>query len=111
MYNFSPSLHQTSYQNVIKGISYYIPKQIITVIRNEQEKSKKFDEIFIDEDFEKSETEIEAFVSIGEIKYPQEYDSYQPIVIILDDLSRKEKNYLPVQAMFNDQQILAYQFS
>ena len=100
MYNFSPSLHQTSYQKVIKGISYYIPKEIITVKRNEQEENKKFDEIINDEDFEKSETEIEAFVSIGEIKYPQEYDSYQPIVIILDDLSRKEINYLPVQAMF-----------
>ena len=49
---------------------------------------------------EKSETEIETFPSIEELQCPQEQDSDQPIVIILDDLNEKEINEPRVQAMF-----------
>ena len=48
------------------------------------------DEIFNNKDFEKSDTEIETYESIEEIKFPQEYNSDQSIVIILDDLNQKE---------------------
>ena len=53
------------------------------------------------QDFKKSETEIETFESIEDLKYPQEYDSDQPTVIILDDLNKKEMNDPRVQATFN----------
>ena len=42
-------------------------------------------------DFEKSETELETYEAIEELKHPQEQDSDQPIVTILDNLNEKEK--------------------
>ena len=40
--------------------------------------------MFIDENSEKSETKIKTFESIGQLKFPQEYDSNFCSVIIHD---------------------------
>ena len=42
---------------------------------------------------------METYESIEELNFPQEYDSNQSIVIILDDLNKK-KNDPRLQAMF-----------
>ena len=55
------------------------------------------EEIVNNKDFEKSDTEIETYESIDELKFPQEYDGD---IIILDDLNEKEMNDPRVQAMF-----------
>ena len=49
-------------------------------------------------DFEKSDTEIETYESIEELKFPQECDDGGNI--ILDDLNEKEMNDTCVQAIF-----------
>ena len=56
------------------------------------------EEIVNNEDFEKSNTETEAYESIEELKYPQEYEDGG--IVILDDLKEKEMNDSRVQAMF-----------
>ena len=56
------------------------------------------DEIVINKDFEKSDTEIETYESIELLKFPQEYEDGG--IIILDDLNEKEMNDPKVQAMF-----------
>ena len=50
--------------------------------------------------FEKSKTEIETYESFEEKQYPQEYDSNQSSVNILDGLIEKEKDDQRVLAMF-----------
>ena len=52
----------------------------------------------IKKDFEKSDTEIETYESIEELKFPQEYDDEG--IVILDDLNEKEMIDPRVQAMF-----------
>ena len=47
---------------------------------------------------EKSDTEIETYESIEELKFPQEYEDGG--IIILDDLSEREMNDPRVQAKF-----------
>ena len=49
-------------------------------------------------DFQKSDTEIETYENIEELKFPQEYENIS--IIILDDLNQKEKDDPRVQAMF-----------
>ena len=49
-------------------------------------------------DFEKSDTEIQTYESIEELKFPQEYEKNS--IIILDDLNQKEMEDPTVQAMF-----------
>ena len=49
-------------------------------------------------DFEKSNTEIETFDNIEEMKYPQEYENTS--IIILDDLNQTEMDDPRVQAMY-----------
>ena len=56
------------------------------------------DEIVINKDFEKSDTEIETYESIELLKFPQKYEDGG--IIILDDLNEKEMNDPKVQAMF-----------
>ena len=43
-------------------------------ILNEEDKDVVIEEMVNNENFEKSDTEIETYESIEEIKYPQEYD-------------------------------------
>ena len=55
-------------------------------------------EIVNNNDFEKSDIEIETYESIEEIKYPQDYE-YSSIIIV-DDLNEKKMSDPRVQAMF-----------
>ena len=98
IYIYSPSLRQDQYQKLIKYFSNYIPIHIIPNLLNEEDKDLVIDEVVNNTDFEKSDTEIETYESIEEIKLPQEFEDGG--VIILDDLNEKEMNDPRVQAMF-----------
>ena len=95
---YSPSLHQDLYQKLNKCFSNYVPIHIIPNILNEEDFDVVSEEIVNNKDFEKSDTEIETYGSIEELKNPQEYDAGG--IIILDDLNEKEMNDPRVQAMF-----------
>ena len=56
------------------------------------------DEIVNNKDFQKSDTEIETFDKIEDLKFPQEYETNS--IIILDDINQKEMDDPRVQAMF-----------
>ena len=51
----------------------YIPTPIIPNIFSEEDIDEVIGEIVNNEDFEKSNTEIETYESIEEIKFPKEY--------------------------------------
>ena len=94
----SPSLHQFLYQKLIKCSSNYIPIHIIPNILNEEVIDIVIEEIVNNKNFEKSDTEIETYESIEELKFLQEYEHAG--LVILDDLNEKEMNDPHVQAMF-----------
>ena len=98
IYIYSPSLHQDLYQKLIKCFSNYIPIHIIPNILNEPDIDIVIDKIVNNKDFEKSNTEIETFESIEELKFPQEYENNS--ITVLDDLNQKEMDDPRVQAMF-----------
>ena len=98
LYIYSPSLHQDLYQKLIKCFSNYIPIHIIPKILKDEDLDVAIDEIDNNKDFEKSNTEIETYESIEELKFPQEYEDGGNI--ILDGLNEKEMNGPRVQAMF-----------
>ena len=98
IYIYSPSLHQDLYQKLIICFSNYIPIHIIPNILNEEDINVAIEEIVNKKDFEKSDTEIETFDNIEELKFPQEYENNS--IIILDDLNQKEMDDPRVQAMF-----------
>ena len=101
IYIYSPSLHQNLYQKLIKCFSNYIPINIIPNILNEEDIDIVIDEIVSNKDFQKSNTEIETYESIEELKFPQGYDDgVDGGNIILDDLNEKEMNDPRVQARF-----------
>ena len=83
---------------MIKCFSNYIPIHIIPDILNEEDIDILIDELVNTKDFEKSNTEIETFDNIEELKYPQEYENNS--IIILDDLNQKEINSYKIKAMF-----------
>ena len=90
IYIYSPSLHQDLYQILNKCFSNYIPIHIIPNILNENDIDIVIEEIVNNKNFEKSDTEIETYESIGELKIPQEYDDGD--IIILDDRNEKGMN-------------------
>ena len=98
IYIYSPSLHQDLYQKLFKCFINYIPIHINPNILNEADIDIVIEEIVNNEDFEKSDTEIETYESIEELKFPQDYENNS--IIILDDLNQKEINNPRVQAMF-----------
>ena len=98
IYIYSPSLHQDLYQKLIKCFSNYIPIHIIPNILNEGDIDIVIDEIVNKKDFQKSDTEIETYESIEDLKFPQEHKNNS--IIILDDLNQKEMDDPRVQAMF-----------
>ena len=98
IYIYSPSLHQDLYQKLIKCFGNYIPITIIPNILNEADIDIVIDEIVNNKDFEKSDTEIETFNDIEDLKFPQEFENNS--IIILDDLKEKEINNDKIQAMF-----------
>ena len=98
MYIYSPSLHQNLYQKLIKCFSNYIPIHIIPNILNEEDIDVVIEEVINNKDFQKSDTEIETYESIEDLKFPQEYEPNS--IVILDDLNQKEMDDPRVQAMF-----------
>ena len=98
IYIYSPSLYEDLYQKVIKCFSNYIPIHKIPNILNEEDIDLVIEEIVINKDFEKPNTEMETLDRIEEIKYPQEYENNS--IIILDDLNEKEINDDKIQATF-----------
>ena len=97
IYIYSPSLHQELYQKLLKCYSNYIPIHIIPNILNENDIDIVIEEIVNNKDFQKSDTEIETFDNIEELKFPQEYQNNS--IIILDDINQKEMDDSRVQAM------------
>ena len=98
IYIYSPSLHQDLYQKLIKCFSNYIPIYTIPNIINEEDIDIVIEEIVNNKDFQKSNTEIETYDNIEELKFPQDYENNS--IIILDDLNQKEMDGPRVQAMF-----------
>ena len=98
IYIYSPSLHQDLYQKLIKCFSNYIPIHIIPNILNQEDIDIVIEEIVNNKDFEKSNTEIETFDNIEELRFPQDYENNS--IIFLDDLNEKEINNDKIQAMF-----------
>ena len=98
IYICSPSLSQDLYQKLIKCFSNYIPIHIIPNNLNEEVIDVVFEEIVNIKDFEKSDTELQTYESIVELKFPQEYEDGG--ILILDALNEKEMNDPRVQAMF-----------
>ena len=97
IYIYSPSLHQDLYQKLIKCFSNYIPIHIIPNILTEEDIDIVIEEVINIKDFEKSDTEVETYESIEELKFPQEYDDGG--IIIPDDLNEKAMNDPRVHAM------------
>ena len=100
IYVYSSSLHQGLYQKLIKCFSNYIPIPIIPDNLNEDDIDVVIGEIVNNKNFEKSDTELESYDNTEDLKFPQEYNSNQPLVIILDDLKKKEINNPKVESMF-----------
>ena len=98
IYIYSPSLHQDLYQKLLKCFNNYLPIHIIPNILNEEDLALVIEEVINNGDFEKSDTEIETFDNIEELKFPQEYENNS--IIILDDLNQKEMDDPRVQALF-----------
>ena len=98
IYIYSPSLHQDLYQRLFKCFSTYIPIHIISNILNDEDIDIVIGEIVNNKYFQKSDTEIETFDNIEDLKFPQEYENNS--IFILDDLNQKEKDDPRVQAMF-----------
>ena len=98
IYIYSPSLHQDLYQNIIKSFSNHIPIHIKPNTLNEEDIDIVIEEIVNNKDFQKSDTEIETFEPIENLKFPQESENNS--IIILDDLNQKEMDDPRVQAMF-----------
>ena len=97
-YIHSPSLLQDLYQKLIKCFSKFIPIHIIQNILNEEDIGLVIEELVNIKDFEKSDTEIETFDDIEDLKFPQEYENNS--IIIVDDFNEKEINNDKKQPMF-----------
>ena len=98
VYNYSPSLHQDLYQKLNNCFSKYIPINITPNILNEEYIDIIIEDIVNNTDFGKSNTEMETYDNIEELRYPQEYENNS--IIILDDLNEKGIINDKIQAMF-----------
>ena len=97
-YIYISNVHQDIHQKLFKCFSNYIPINIIPNVLKEEVFDKVIEEIINNKDFEKSNTEIETYEIIEELKFPQDYENGG--IIILGDLNEKEMNDPRVQAMF-----------
>ena len=98
IYIYSPCFHQVFYRKINNCFSNYIPINIIPIFLNEADIDIVIEEIVNNEDFEKSDTEIETYESIEELEFPHEYENNS--IIILDDINKKQMDDPRVQAMF-----------
>ena len=71
IYIYSPSLHQDLYQKLVKCFSNFVPFNITPNILTEEDIDIVIDENIKNKNFEKSDTEIETFDKIQELKFPQ----------------------------------------
>ena len=85
-------------KKIFECFSNYIPIHIIPNILNEEDIDLVIEEVINNKDFEKSDIQIETFESIGELKFPHEYENNS--TIILDDLNEKQIDNDKIQAMF-----------
>ena len=99
-YIYSPSLHFDFFQNFFKSSSNYKLIDINPNILNEEDFDIVSDEKVINKDFQKANTEIETYETIEELNGHQDFDSYQPIVFILDDLNQLQLDEPLVQILF-----------
>ena len=88
IYIYSPSLHQDLYKNILKCFNNFIPIHILQNILSEEDIDIVIEELVNNKYFENSDTEIENYESIEELKFPQEYNDGG--IILLDDLNEKE---------------------
>ena len=88
IYIYSTSLHQDLYKNILKCFNNCIPIHILPNILSEEDIDIVIEELVNNKDFENSDTEIENYESIEELKFPQEYNDGG--IILLDDLNEKE---------------------
>ena len=98
IYIYSTSLHQNLYQKLIKCFSNYILFHIIRNLLNVEDIDIVIDELINNKVFQKSDTEMETFDPMEELKYPREYKNNS--IIILDDLNEKKINNDKIQAIF-----------
>ena len=108
IYIYSPSLHEDLYQKLIECFANYIPIHIIPKILNEEDLDKAIEEVINNKDFQKSDTEIETYESIEDLKFPQEYENNS--IIILDDINKKKRMILVFKQCSSDQDIIIYLF-
>ena len=101
---FSPTVHQPSYQKIINCFQISLSLNVINNILKENLSLEDLDtyieEIINDEDFESSNIEYESCENIDELKNAQEYDSDIHMVIIFDDLNKKQLEDERVQLLF-----------
>ena len=104
IYIYSPTIHQTNYQKLIKCFQSFLPLNVIDNILQANIDIEDLDdiieEIVQDEDFVSSEIEFEFYDNLEEMKNAQEYDFDKHNVIILDDLSKDQLNDKKVQMLF-----------
>ena len=86
------------YRKLINCFSNYIPIHIIPNFLKEEDIVIVVEKLVDNKDSEKSNTELETYESIEELKLAQEYDD--GVIIILDDLNEKKMNDPRVKAMF-----------
>ena len=107
IYIYSPSLHQDLYQKLIKCFTNYIPIHIIPNILNEEDIDIVIEEIVHNIDFEKSDTKIETYESIEELKITQDFEDGG--FFIVGNLN--EKKLIEYKQCLKDLDITIYLFS
>ena len=75
---------------------------------NEKDIDIVIEEIVNNKDFEKSDTEIETFDNIEELRFPQEYENNT--IIILDDLNEKKLTMIKYKLCLNEVVLIIYLF-
>ena len=74
-----------------KGFYNFIPIHIIRNILNEENIDVVIEEVVNSKNFQKSDTKIETYESIEEIKFPQVYEKNS--IIFLDDFKSKRNGW------------------
>ena len=97
-YISSSSLHQDWYQTKLQCFNNKIPLHIVPNFLEEENVCIVIEEKVNDENFEKSDCEIDTYESIKELEYTQDNDIGR--IIILDDLNEKKLKDPRVQATF-----------
>ena len=110
IYIYSPTIHQTNYQKIIKCFQSFLPLNVIDNILQAdidlEELDDVIEEIKQDEDFVSSEIEIEFYDNINEMRDANEYDSDKHNIIILDDLSKDQLNMIKKYKCYSKEDVI-----